>query len=144
MQYQKYLNVILGNKFLSAAKACAEFRTPFGKSWLHPWNIGTHNGGIKHTWGIVLLYFCLCVHTHIYTYAYKHTTYTHIIVYISLSTVVLNSRDWPKNVWLPKRMHLHKHRYKNQNTKTYLNAITTALTTSYLHSNEPNAATLVH
>ena len=28
--------------------------------------------------------------------------------------------------------------------KTYLNAITTALTTLYLHSNKPNAATFVH
>ena len=41
--------------------------------------------------------------------------------YISLSTVVLNSRDRPRdrpdNIWLQKRMHLHKHRYKNKNTK---------------------------
>ena len=31
--------------------------------------------------------------------------------------VVLNSRDRPKNIWLPKRMDLDKHQYKNQNTK---------------------------
>ena len=36
---------------------------------------------------------------------------------VSLSKVVLNSRDQPKNIWLPKRMHLHKPWYKNQNTK---------------------------
>ena len=36
---------------------------------------------------------------------------------MSLSTVVLNSRDRPENIWLPKGMHLDKHRYKNQNTK---------------------------
>ena len=41
-------------------------------------------------------------------------------------------------------MHLDKQRYKNQNTKTYLSAITTALKMLYLHSNKPNAATFVH
>ena len=58
--------------------------------------------------------------------------------------VVLNSRDRSKNIWLPKGMHFDKQWYKNQNTKTYLKAITTALTTLYLHSNKPNAATFVH
>ena len=60
--------------------------------------------------------------------------------------VVLNSMDQPKNIWLPKRMHLHKHWYKNLNEKIYLNAITTALPMLYLylHSNRPDAATLVH
>ena len=41
-----------------------------------------------------------------------------MILLLSLSTAVLNSRDWPKNIWLPKRMHLHKQWYKNQNTKS--------------------------
>ena len=36
---------------------------------------------------------------------------------LSLSTLVLNSRDRPENIWLPKRMHLDKQPYKNQNTK---------------------------
>ena len=40
-------------------------------------------------------------------------------------------------------MHLHKQRYKNQKTKTYVNAITTALTILYLHSNKQNDATFV-
>ena len=54
------------------------------------------------------------------------------------------SRGCPENIWLPKRMHLDKQWYKNQNTKTYLDAITTALTMLYLQSNKPNAATFVH
>ena len=29
--------------------------------------------------------------------------------------LVLNSRDQPENIWLPKRMHLDKQHYKNQN-----------------------------
>ena len=36
---------------------------------------------------------------------------------LSLSTLVLNSRDRPENIWLPKRMHLDKQPYKNQNAK---------------------------
>ena len=36
---------------------------------------------------------------------------------LSLHMVVLNSRDWPENIWLPKRMHIDKQCYKNQNTK---------------------------
>ena len=36
---------------------------------------------------------------------------------LSLSTLVLNSRDRPKNIWFPNRMHLDKQLYKNQNTK---------------------------
>ena len=36
---------------------------------------------------------------------------------VSLSTVVLNSRDQPENILLPKRIHLDKQCYKNQNTK---------------------------
>ena len=31
--------------------------------------------------------------------------------------VLLNSRDRPENVWLPKIMHLHKQHYNNQNAK---------------------------
>ena len=41
-------------------------------------------------------------------------------------------------------MHLNKQQYKNQNTKMYLNTITTALTTLYLYSNKPNAAIFGH
>ena len=41
-------------------------------------------------------------------------------------------------------MQLNKQQYKNQNLKTYLNAITTALTILYLYLNKPNAATFVH
>ena len=67
-----------------------------------------------------------------------------MISYISLSTLVLNSRDRPENIWLLKRMRLDKQPYKNQNMKTNLNAITTTLTTLYLHSNKPNAAKFVH
>ena len=52
--------------------------------------------------------------------------YTAII--ITLSMVVLNSRDQPENIWLLKRMHLDKHCYKIQNAKTYLNTITTGVT----------------
>ena len=33
---------------------------------------------------------------------------TRINIYKSLSTVVLNRMDQPKNIWLPKRMHLDK------------------------------------
>ena len=36
---------------------------------------------------------------------------------ISLSTLVLNSRDQPENIWLPKSMHLDKQPHKNQNMK---------------------------
>ena len=36
---------------------------------------------------------------------------------ISLSTVVLNSRDQPENIWLSKIMHLDKQHYENQNAK---------------------------
>ena len=36
---------------------------------------------------------------------------------VSLSTVVLNSRDRPENTWLPKGMHLDTQWYKIQNTK---------------------------
>ena len=39
------------------------------------------------------------------------------VLQLSLSMVVLNSRDRPENTWLPKRMHLDKQCYKNQNTK---------------------------
>ena len=63
---------------------------------------------------------------------------------LSLSTVVFNSRNQPKNIWLPKGMHLDTLWYKIQNTKNYLNAISTALTTLYLYSNKPNAAIFVH
>ena len=38
-------------------------------------------------------------------------------------------------------MYLHKEQYKIQNTKTYLNAITTDLAMPYLHSNKTNTAT---
>ena len=38
-------------------------------------------------------------------------------VLVSLSTVVLNSTDRPKNTWLPKGMHLDTQWYKIQNTK---------------------------
>ena len=41
-------------------------------------------------------------------------------------------------------MHLDKQWYKNQNTKTYFNAITIALTMLYLHLNKPNAVPFVH
>ena len=58
--------------------------------------------------------------------------------------IVLNSRDQCENIRLLKRMHLDKQPYKNQNTKTYLNTINTALTTLYLHSKKPNAAKLAH
>ena len=37
--------------------------------------------------------------------------------FVSLSMVVLNSRDWRKNIWLPKRMHLDKQLHKNENMK---------------------------
>ena len=47
---------------------------------------------------------------------------------VSLSSVVLNSRDQPENIWLPKRMCLDKQLYKTRVLKTHLNAITTALT----------------
>ena len=54
--------------------------------------------------------------------------------------VVLNSRYQPKNTWLPKRMHLDKQQYKNQNTKYQPHCYNY----SYLHSNKQNAATFVH
>ena len=41
-------------------------------------------------------------------------------------------------------MHLDKQPYKIIIRKTNLNAITTALTMLYLHSNKPNAANLDH
>ena len=41
-------------------------------------------------------------------------------------------------------MHLDKQHYKSQNIKICLNAIPTALTMLYLHSNKPNAAKFVH
>ena len=34
---------------------------------------------------------------------------------ISLSTLVVNSRNQHENIWLPKRMHLDKQGIKNQN-----------------------------
>ena len=37
---------------------------------------------------------------------------------ISLSVVVLNSKDQPENRWLSKSMNLDKQLYVNQNTKT--------------------------
>ena len=37
---------------------------------------------------------------------------------LSLSKLVFNSRDRPKNIWLPKRMHLDKQPYKNQKKPT--------------------------
>ena len=56
-------------------------------------------------------------------------TYVYIRIAISLSTLVLNSRDQPENIWLLKRMHLDKQPYKIRIRKTYLNAINTALRT---------------
>ena len=47
---------------------------------------------------------------------------------ISLSTVVLNSRDRYENVWLPK-MHLEKQTFKITTRKTNYNYIGTTLTT---------------
>ena len=58
-------------------------------------------------------------------------------------TVVFNSRNQPEYIWLQKRMHLHKQHYTNQNTKTYLIAITAALTMLYIHSNKTTDATFV-
>ena len=44
-------------------------------------------------------------HTHTYTHTYTHIhTHTHTHIYISLSTVVLNSRDHYENAWLPENM----------------------------------------
>ena len=40
-----------------------------------------------------------------------------IITYLSLSTVVLNSRDRPENIWLLKGMHLDTQWYKIQSAK---------------------------
>ena len=39
------------------------------------------------------------------------------VFFVSLSTLVLNSRDRPENIWLPKRMCLDKQPYKNLNMK---------------------------
>ena len=39
---------------------------------------------------------------------------------ISLSTVVLNSRDWYESVWLPKNMSLEKQPFKNHYVKNQL------------------------
>ena len=42
------------------------------------------------------------------------------IILLSLSTVVLNSRDRYENVWLPKNMHLEKQPFKNHHVKNQL------------------------
>ena len=39
---------------------------------------------------------------------------------LSLSTVVLNSRNHYENVWVPKDMRLEKQPFKNHNTKNQL------------------------
>ena len=36
---------------------------------------------------------------------------------VSLSTLILNSRDWQGNVWLPEKHTYNKQHYKNQNAK---------------------------
>ena len=36
----------------------------------------------------------------------KSYIYIYICIYVSLSTIVLNSRDWSEIVWLPKILHL--------------------------------------
>ena len=38
------------------------------------------------------MYICICIYIYVYVYIY----------YISLSTIVLNSRDWSEIVWLPE------------------------------------------
>ena len=48
------------------------------------------------------------------TYAYLSIC---ACVYISLTMVILSSKDQPKNIWLSKRMHIDKQLYKNQNIK---------------------------
>ena len=41
----------------------------------------------------------------------------YVIIIIIIKYGSTYSRDRPKNIWLPKRMHLDKQPYKNQNTK---------------------------
>ena len=65
-------------------------------------------------------------------------------VLLLLSMVVLNSRNQPKNMWLQKECTYINIGIKIRIRKTYLNTISTALTMLYLHSNKPNAVTLVH
>ena len=67
-------------------------------------------------------------------------------IHIPLSTLVLNIRNRHESIWFPKRMHLDKQHYKNQNMikPTSTLYVTTALTMLYLHSNKPKAATFIH
>ena len=58
--------------------------------------------------------------------------------------LVLNSRYWPENIWLLQKMSLDKQPHKNQNTKTYWNAVNTSLVMLHLHVNKPNFSYLAY
>ena len=60
----------------------------------------------------------------------EFTFYLHYFsMYVSLSTVVLNSRDRHENVWLPKNMRLENNLLKIRMQKTNYSFIGTTLTT---------------